>query len=145
MRDLREAAHWVDSSTQARDWAGPRITYPIDEHALPQQVEWSEAWSLRLSDDQALMGFGQIVPKPTSRLHLARLIVKPSCRGRGYGRELARALLAQALAQGPATVSLNVFPGNRPALELYRQLGFIAVERAAGDATPDAQYMVYRS
>ncbi|WP_006915239.1 GNAT family N-acetyltransferase [Salinisphaera shabanensis] len=143
--DLSEVANWISSPKQTREWAGPRVSYPIDKGKLPQQVEWSHAWSFCLANEEELVGFGQVVPKAEARLHLARLIVKPSFRGKGYGVELANSILSYALDQNPKTISLNVFRENKPAIELYKRLGFIAAEREPGDSKSDAQYMVYKT
>lgn len=145
LSDLTDLAHWVACPQQARIWAGPGVTYPIDEERLPLQIEWQKAYSFCLSENENMIGFGQIVPKETGRLHLARLIVRPSHRGRGYGRTLAVSLLDEALARGPSVVSLNVFPDNTAAVELYRGIGFVAAERAPGDMMSDALYMVYKA
>lgn len=145
LSDLSEVAQWVACPAQARIWAGARVTYPIDEERLPQQIQWQEARSFCLSEDERLIGFGQIVPKPAGRLHLARLIVSPTHRGRGYGRSLAISLVEQALAGSPNVISLNVFPDNAAAVELYRRIGFVAAEPESGDTLSQTLYMVYQT
>lgn len=145
LSDLDVVADWIGSERQARYWAGPRVTYPIDRERLPQQVEWSQALSFCLWSEGQTMGFGQILRKPARRLHLARLIVSPAHRGSGYGRALAVSLVDQALARGPGVVSLNVFADNTAAVELYRRIGFVAAEREPDNAQPPMRYMVYRT
>jgi GNAT superfamily N-acetyltransferase len=56
------------------------------------------------------------------------LAVTPARRGRGVGRTLLRALVAEARDQGHQALSLNVEDGNR-ARALYDQLGFVPVGR----------------
>jgi ribosomal protein S18 acetylase RimI-like enzyme len=50
--------------------------------------------------------------------------VVPEARGRGYGRELMHKALAVARADGVARLTLSVDVRNRPAWDLYTDLGF---------------------
>jgi ribosomal protein S18 acetylase RimI-like enzyme len=55
--------------------------------------------------------------------------VVPEGRGRGYGREMMHRALAEARADGVARVTLAVDKRNRPAWNLYTDLGFEPHER----------------
>jgi len=55
------------------------------------------------------------------------VIVSPSQRGRGYGRQTMLHLMAWGSAQGAAHVYLQVMAENAPALQLYKGLGFQTV------------------
>ncbi|MCX5201845.1 GNAT family N-acetyltransferase [Streptomyces sp. NBC_00237] len=50
--------------------------------------------------------------------------VSPGCRHRGVGRALLAEALRMSAEDGVAEVWLSVEPGNRPAIALYRSLGF---------------------
>lgn len=52
------------------------------------------------------------------------LLTAPTGRGRGLGRRLMDALIAQLQLAGYAEVLLTVSPANRAAVSLYQQLGF---------------------
>ncbi|MDA3920190.1 MAG: GNAT family N-acetyltransferase [Salinisphaera sp.] len=144
LTDLNEVATWITSVNQARNWAGARVTYPLNREKLPEQIQWLVAFSFALLSQERVIGFGQIVPKKKSRLHLARLILGPSHRGKGYGRTLATLLLDEALVRNPKLVSLNVFPGNTVAVALYARIGFVRAERGPDDTKSEAYYMVYK-
>ncbi|MBI3993879.1 MAG: GNAT family N-acetyltransferase [Candidatus Lambdaproteobacteria bacterium] len=58
-----------------------------------------------------------------------RIGVLPHLRRQGCARALLAAWLAHAAAQGARSVSLEVRAGNRPAIALYRALGFVDVAR----------------
>ena len=50
-----------------------------------------------------------------------QLLVKPDCRGKGYGRALLQTAIE---ANFPKKMILDVYENNTPALNLYLSLGF---------------------
>lgn len=72
------------------------------------QVAYGELW-LEANEDE---------------VELARLIVAPTMRGRGVGRQLVASLLEKATLTGLRAVILRVTPGNTAALHCYRAAGF---------------------
>ncbi len=56
--------------------------------------------------------------------HLQTLAVIPSLRGRGIGRHLLTALLAEATGRGMRRCLLEVKPDNDSAIALYQRTGF---------------------
>jgi ribosomal protein S18 acetylase RimI-like enzyme len=61
--------------------------------------------------------------------HVAQIAVAPEHRGKGLGRQLMRAALAGLADAGCGHATLTVTESNRPALGLYRSLGFEERER----------------
>jgi ribosomal protein S18 acetylase RimI-like enzyme len=59
-------------------------------------------------------------------LHLVDIALLPAMQGRGVGTVVLRGLLTVADAGGRG-IRLQVDPGNRVALGLYRRLGFVEV------------------
>ena len=55
---------------------------------------------------------------------ISAVCVHPSCRGQGLAAELIGAL-ARSIASRAETSFLHVFNSNRPAIDLYRKLGFV--------------------
>jgi ribosomal protein S18 acetylase RimI-like enzyme len=49
----------------------------------------------------------------------------PEYRGRGWGRELAVQTIRAARKAGMERIELEVFASNKPAIALYRSLGFV--------------------
>ncbi len=139
--DLPNVASWVTSEAICRLWSGPEMRYPLDLNRLPTALGFHRHGSFVLVNERDPVAFGQIVVKRYGRGHLARLIVDPAVRGRGLGARLAEALLEQAIANGHAPVSLNVDPANRPALSIYRKLGFRAVPRPLDEPASGALYL----
>jgi ribosomal protein S18 acetylase RimI-like enzyme len=59
----------------------------------------------------------------TGHVELSAICVHPEARGKGYGAALTQSLMLRALADGEVPF-LHVRPDNKPAVMLYRRLGF---------------------
>ena len=121
------------------------MPYPIDPGRLPQIMELSRHDSRTLLRDDLPAGFGQLVQRPGSRLHLARIIVSPQHRGEGLGRQLVEHLLRRAFSRKPAKISLNVARDNPVAIRLYESLGFVKTVLPADETQVSYYYMEYTS
>ena len=143
LSDFAIVASWIKSEVECRLWCGTRVSYPIDVATLPDALGYTacDSWTLTVNRDVA--AFGQLLPRPAGRLHLARLIAAPDRRGEGLGRLIAAHMLERALAQEPAVVSLNVLTQNKPALALYESLGFVPATRPPEEPQIPSMYMVY--
>ena len=113
------------------------------ERGLPDRSKFSaseigfgEGNIFSLVIEEQLVAFGQLIRKNSQRGHLARLIVNPALRGKGYGETLVRALLARARKDSFERVTLNVDVANGPALSLYAKLGFADAQRPSNETAP---------
>lgn len=82
--------------------------------------------SLGLADAQDhIVGFGQIWTNSAGDVNLVRILVAPSLRGRGIGKQLCAMLLEHARkAMGASVVKLRVVRSNLAAVAVYQSLGF---------------------
>lgn len=74
-----------------------------------------------------IVGTCALVAEPGGVFELAKMAVDESARGRGIGRRLAEAAIAEARARGAAMIELVSNHSLAPALALYRALGFVEV------------------
>jgi ribosomal protein S18 acetylase RimI-like enzyme len=94
----------------------------FDERHLPQDFLVAEA-------DRRIVGYIRLVP-PTplaANAHVRQiqgLAVADEARGRGVGRALIRAAVAEARRQGARRLTLRVLGHNTPARALYETEGF---------------------
>ena len=125
--DLAVVLPWSPSRELLHQWAGPSCRWPTSPEMLWEDINNADATSFALeSAAHGLVAFGQIRHREKTFGHLARLIVSPHHRGRGYGRELCLALMHEAPALHPIReYSLYVWRDNTAAHALYRSLGFV--------------------
>ncbi|WP_457808430.1 GNAT family N-acetyltransferase [Kushneria sp. EE4] len=98
----------------------PVIPLPFDESRLKA-----------FSDCEALLMIGDAEPVGViywRESHIVGLLVDPAVRGKGVGR----ALMTAALAQMGESVTLAVVVSNVPAIRLYQSLRFHGVGRRQG-------------
>lgn len=123
--DYNAVATWLPDAAATLRWAGPNVVFPFDAVQLPSQVQVPGGTSYVLCEGSECVAFGQHwVLKPQS-VHLGRLVVAPSHRGKGLGRELCRQLITAAVTSTKArSVTLRVYKDNQVAQSLYASLGF---------------------
>ena len=138
--DYEVIASWVPDAESCLRWAGPRVRFPFSAAELPRLLAVADGQSYCLAERAASpLGFGQHWVLKPGGVHLGRIIVSPTARGRGLGRLLCQLLVAQAIAVTGATgVTLRVFRNNAAALSLYSSLGFSAVE---AESSQDVLFM----
>jgi GNAT superfamily N-acetyltransferase len=86
------------------------------------------AMLLAMVDGQAA-GCVAMRPLADGVCEMKRLFVRPAFLGRGLGQKLAMTIIAEARTAGYTRMCLDTLEKLRPALALYRRLGFI--ERSA--------------
>jgi ribosomal-protein-alanine N-acetyltransferase len=87
---------------------------------------WSRLWSARFAEDAEPAGF-LVAWHVADELHVLNVATLPAMRRRGVARALMDEALAYATAQHVRILILEVRRSNRPAIKLYRGLGFTAL------------------
>lgn len=129
--DVATALAWTPEDEALRRWAGPGTRCPATVESLWEDIVTRNPAAATYAFESAgdgLIGVGQVRRREPACGHLARIVVSPALRGRGFGRALCRALMHEAarLHPGITCFTLYVYPDNAPALALYHSLGFVA-------------------
>jgi RimJ/RimL family protein N-acetyltransferase len=121
----REIMAWFPDKKSVYLWGSPYTRYPLTEDTFFEDIYWSRINSVvALTDDGEVLGFGQFYLK-LGRCHLARLVINPKYRGRGSGPKFISALMRHGSEQlDTRQFSLYVMTVNKPALAVYKKLGF---------------------
>ncbi len=96
---------------------------------------------LLVRDGNEVAGCGALRQLSPGVGEMMRMWIRPQLRGRGLGRELARALLAGAREAGYKAVRLNTLAIMPEARALYRSLGFAQVAPEGGRQLPGTLFM----
>jgi len=139
-RDLAELSGWFLTESEAKNWGGPSIHFPLSLEQLKIDIEWDVAQSYALVDKgDNLLGFAQAFNKFGYK-HLGRIVVSPEMRGRKLGYKLMAALLNSAGMDG-VSFSLFVYEDNIPAKSLYENIGFVV--QSYPDGQPEIKCCIF--
>lgn len=133
--EIREAseADWpaIWPIVEAVVRAGETFTYPRDLDPDFGRTLWMQpppGVTLVAVEDGRVLGTAKTGPNhmgPGSHVATASFMVAADARGRGVGRALGEAVIARAKAAGYRAMQFNaVVEANRPAVRLWRALGF---------------------
>ncbi len=139
---IEEIKTWLPDRESCVVWGGPHMRYPFINKSFEEDIRWQELATYSLTNENHfLIGFGQLYEK-LDRLHLARLIINPTQRGRSYGKVLISKLLAAGLKNfSVSSASLFVYRHNRIALHCYRKMGFTEHPYPATDLKISKEYL----
>lgn len=109
---------------------------------LPGKYAPPQGCLLLARDGEKAVGCVALRPmKETAVCEMKRLYVQPSHRGTGLGRQLAGLILEEARARGYATMRLDTLAKLKPAIQLYRDLGFVEIPEYYRNPLPEVVYM----
>ena len=115
--------------------------FAAELEALPGMYGPPKGCLLLARRNGAIVGCVALRPLEAQICELKRLYVRPSRRGQGIARELARTLIGRAKELGYKRMVLDTLASMTPARELYRSLGFSETEPYYENPIEDAVYM----
>ncbi|MFD2098020.1 GNAT family N-acetyltransferase [Corallincola platygyrae] len=126
---ISQLRQWFTSLEELQLWGGPAMGWARTEQDWYRMINWPQCPSFLMHEGPEFIGFGQVRylvnDSEADCCHLARLIISPGSRGRGFGEQLIKRLMQQGERLWRAQAySLYVYQHNEPAIKLYRKLGF---------------------
>jgi GNAT superfamily N-acetyltransferase len=91
----------------------------------PGQLENGAFFGVWVAGELVSIAGTHVVSDLYSVAAVGNVFTKPERRGSGYGRVVSAAVVHELGVRGLTTIVLNVNPGNKTALRLYRELGFV--------------------
>src|SRR5262245_43097461 len=132
---------WTTSADEVNAWSSR-----FDDQVPPEViVGWSRADDVEAYVgvvDATVVAYGELWLDPDEgEVELARLLLEPSRRGRGLGKELTRSLVERAWQSHPELphVILRVRPDNAVARHAYVGAGFVELDAAEAKVWNEGQ------
>jgi ribosomal protein S18 acetylase RimI-like enzyme len=119
---------WVPDADALRRFGGPYLRWPLDRSQL-EAIRCDpalRAFTLWTGEPPARAGHVELRLMGDDHGRLARVGIDPALRGRGLGRVLVAAALAEARRLGRTSLELGVYADNAVARVLYERFGFVA-------------------
>ena len=135
-------AGWGTSAAEVAMWCGSKA-FPL---AADEVLGWQrdDVAAHVLVSDGELVGYGELwFDDEEDEIELAHIIVAPSFRGRGLGRELVHRLAELAQASEYPDLFMRVHPENVAALRCYAKASFIPVDEAIAESWNAGQPVEY--
>lgn len=131
--DAKTIITWTSEEKEFYKWsAGILGEYPVSEKRLLQATSGREDneryFPLTAFDESGTVGFFTARVRPEDddkKLRFGYVIINPSKRGAGYGKQMLKLGLKFAFEiYGAESVSLGVFENNKQAYHCYKSVGF---------------------
>ncbi len=122
-------ASWPHDRQEMTAWAGSSDTYPATPELFRRWHSDPGVHPKLLQSNAELVAYGEMWMDSVEReVELARLIVAPQSRGKGFGQLLVRRLLSQSASSGYSNAFVRVVPSNVIAIRCYQRVGFSRVQ-----------------
>ena len=116
---------WFENPKEL-NWTDPRLNYPFNFNKWVELTYTDyNVKSFVLKEHKWVIGIGNIIlNKNTKFAHALHIFIDSEYRNRGLGTKMLQYLEALAKDDKMTTITINVMPKNKPALKLYKRMGF---------------------
>ena len=133
--DNKRLIEWVDSSRLNIIWASDKFKFPLDEQVLNSYFEKATQNGIIVfkvvnqeKENTQVVGHAEL-DVLGNEIKISRLLISKQHRGKGYGEQMVSALIEYIQDNLQfEDICLTVFTFNKPAIGLYKKLGFEVVK-----------------
>lgn len=134
--DFEYLQRWSVSPEYLKQWAGPSLTYPLDNKQLENYLAGANKsaesalliYTAELAGAQTAVGHFSLaaIDRNNGSARLGRVVVDPGQQGQGIGLKMVQEAMRIAFEElGLHRMSLGVFSFNTAAIRCYENAGFI--------------------
>jgi RimJ/RimL family protein N-acetyltransferase len=134
--DCEHLIDWVNDEKTFTMWCANKFTYPLTIEQLIEYIHMydnvEDGWSFTALDERGIP-IGHLLMRMANyeneSVHFGFIIVDPSRRGSGYGKEMVSLAAKYAFEiLKVKRITLGVFSNNPAAHQCYKSVGFINSE-----------------
>lgn len=128
--DAKVICTWISGEESHFMWCANTLPYAFTEEEFQKRVDEYEdmgesAFTATDEDGNPIGFFFLKIQKQEKKGFMRYIIVDPSVRGQGYGRQMVRLAAEYAFhIAGLSSIGLNVFDDNPAAAACYKGIGF---------------------
>ncbi|MFK5878588.1 MAG: GNAT family protein [Flavobacteriaceae bacterium] len=133
--DILHLIKWVDSDKLNIIWASDKFVFPLDKNQLINYLNDADKNNILIfkvveiiNNKATVVGHAELDVFEND-IKISRLLIDKTQRGKGYGEQMVKLLIKYIHKNLKHTsIFLTVFTFNKPAIALYKKLGFKTVE-----------------
>jgi len=133
--DILRLIRWVDSARLNIIWASDKFVFPLDKNQLTNYLNDADKNNILIfkvveitNNKTTVVGHAELDVFGND-IKISRLLIDKTQRGKGYGEQMVKLLIKYIQENLKHTsIFLTVFTFNKPAIALYKKLGFETVE-----------------
>ena len=123
---IPELFSWIKTASDLYLWSGETFRQEFSHSIFVKHLQREKLHPFCLSNDVGnMMAYGDLLLQGSANCNLCRVIVHPSMRSHGLGRQFCKLMMNIAYQRFKCEImKLNVLGSNKPALACYHSLGF---------------------
>ncbi len=131
-QDIENMLHWMPEERAFAMWSANLFQFPLNleemnAYVQKQETDASSFIMAALDERGELVGHFLVrnIDYVNEAAHIGFIVLDPTCRGKGYGKEMLRKAMQYAFSVLQVKkVTLRVFDSNPAAISCYEAVGF---------------------
>ena len=123
---IPELFSWIKTSSDLYMWSGKTFQQNFSHSIFEKHILREKLHPFCFGTDAGnIIAYGDLLLQGSANCNLCRVIVRPSMRNQGLGRQFCKLMMNTAYLRFNCEImKLNLLRSNKPALSCYQSLGF---------------------